>query len=108
MDSVREHLQVMLNTRHGCSMTAPDFGTTDFSDVTKGPHSVHRIKEDILRSIVKYEPRLTDVQVDFIPADDESLTLHFDITARVVTEDKSGSAVFHSTVETSGEVKVTR
>jgi type VI secretion system protein len=108
MDSVREHLQVMLNTRHGCSMTVPDFGTTDFSDVTKGPHSVHRIREDILRSIVKYEPRLTEVEVDFVPPEEDDLTLHFDIKARVVTKDQSGSAVFHSVVETSGEVKVTR
>jgi len=108
INSVREHLQVMLNTRHGCSMTVPDFGTTDFSDVTKGPHSVHRIREDILRSIVKYEPRLTEVQVDFVPSEDETLTLHFDITGRVVTGDRSGSALFHSIVETSGEVKVTR
>ena len=98
----------MLNTRQGNSITVPDFGTTDFSDVTRGYSSVNKVQEEIRRSIEKYEPRLRNVQVHFTPVENEPLTMHFDISASVVLDDDEKSTMFRSVIGSNGEVKVSR
>lgn len=108
IDSVCRHLHVMLNTRQGNSITVPDFGTTDFSDVTRGYASVNKVQEEIRRSIEKYEPRLRNVQVYFTPVENEPLTMHFDISASVVLDDDEKSTMFRSVIGSNGEVKVSR
>ena len=108
VDSIRQHLLIMLNTRHGGSFTVPDFGTSDFSDVSRGYESVQKMQDDIRSSIEKYEPRLTDIDVRFVPDEDKPFTMHFDIVAKVVTDHGVTPTVFHSIVETSGEVKLSR
>ncbi len=109
LDSIRRHLLVMLNTRQGNSITVPDFGTTDFSDVTRGYTSVSKVQEEIRRSVEKYEPRLKNVQVNFTPVDNEPLTMHFDISASVVLgDDDEKTTMFRSIIGSNGEVKVSR
>ena len=105
-DSVREHLQLMLNTRHGSSITVPDYGTRDFADVGTGKDAFAELRQDVLQSIIQYEPRLTDVEVQFHPVENDPFNLHFDIVAKLVSEDGSCSAVFHSRVAATGEVRI--
>lgn len=99
---------MMLNTRQGNSQTVPDYGTADFSDVTRGYQSVSKLQDDIRRTIEKYEPRLRNVQVNFTPMDEDPFAMHFDIAATVVIDDTEIPAVFRSTVGSNGEVKVIR
>ena len=99
---------MMLNTRQGCSITVPDYGTTDFSDVTRGYASVSKLQEEIRRSIEKYEPRLRNVQVNFTPMENEPLTMHFDISARVMLDDEEKSTMFRSVIGSNGEVRISR
>lgn len=108
IDSVCRHLKMMLNTRQGCSITVPDYGTTDFSDVTRGYASVSKLQEEIRRSIEKYEPRLRNVQVNFTPMENEPLTMHFDISARVMLDDEEKSTMFRSVIGSNGEVRISR
>jgi type VI secretion system protein len=105
-NSVREHLELILNTRHGSSLTVPDFGTREFSDTSTGTAAFDEIKKDVVLSISRYEPRLTEVEVLYSPDADDPLTLHFDIIAKLVTPDGAEGAVFHSRIMTSGEVSV--
>jgi type VI secretion system protein len=104
--SVRHHLQVMLNSRHGASHTAPDYGTSDFSDFFAGYDSIDILRREIQRSIEKYEPRLADVHVTFAPREDDPYRIYFEIVASVVSEDDEAPAVFRTVLEGSGEVKV--
>ena len=87
--SISEHLQMLLNTREGLSVTNPDFGLPDLTDIVHMlPDGVHALQNAIRDVILKYEPRLSKVKVRFVPSDD-AFVLYFDITARRNDADKT-------------------
>jgi type VI secretion system protein len=80
--SISEHLQILLNTREGLSVTNPDYGLPDLTDIVHMlPDGVHAIQNAIRDVILKYEPRLSKVKVRFAPSDD-AFVLYFDVSAR--------------------------
>jgi type VI secretion system protein len=105
VESVMEHIRVLLNTCIGDSLTVPDFGLTDFSDIVHElPKGVHKIQQSIRDLIMKYEPRLKNVSVRYIP-DSEPLVLRFEVVARV--NDESRSVVrLRTQMESGGSFKV--
>ena len=105
VESVMEHLRVLLNTCVGDAPTVPDFGLTDFSDIVHElPKGVHKIQQSIRDVILKFEPRLKNVSVRYIP-DQEPLTLRFEVVARV--NDDSRSVVrLRTRMESGGGFKV--
>jgi type VI secretion system protein len=105
-DAVRDHLQRMLNTRQGNSITVPDFGTPDFSGFFRGYDSIQYFREEVKRTIQKFEPRLTNVQIAVDPEGDEPFRMRFNLHAVLQDEDQQGPVVFSTVVECSGEVTV--
>jgi len=105
-DAIRDHLQRMLNTRQGNSITVPDFGTPDFSGFFRGYDSIQFFREEVTRTIQKYEPRLANVQVSVATGEDEPFRMCFDIHAMIFDEDQQSPVVFSTVVECSGAVKV--
>ena len=82
--SVLAHLQALLNTRRGESMTAPELGLADFADVVHGfPASAQVVVQGIRTMLMRYEPRLRSIRVVPMKTDDP-LTLSFEISARFV------------------------
>lgn len=106
MDAIRDHLQIMLNSRLGGSESAPRFGTTNFSDFYQGYESIQAFKEQIRQSIERYEPRLSDVQVFFNHDEKDPFQMFFDIMANIVSEDGEVSASFRTAMTGSGEMKI--
>lgn len=106
LDSIRSHLQLMLNTRQGNALTVPDFGTVDFSEVTKGYQTTHRFQDELRRCIEKFEPRLRHVRVAFQEVEDQPFTLHFDISADLFLDGEERPTAFRSVIDASGKVKV--
>ena len=87
--SISEHLQILLNTREGLSVTNPDYGLPDLTDIVHMlPDGVHAIQNAIRDVILKYEPRLSKVKVRFVPSDD-AFVLYFDVSARRNDADKT-------------------
>ncbi len=108
LDSIRSHLQLMLNTRQGNALTVPDFGTVDFSEVTKGYQTTYRFQEELRRCIEKYEPRLRNVQVGFKEVEDRPFILCFDIAATLIMDGEERPTSFSSIIDASGKVKVAK
>jgi type VI secretion system protein len=106
VDSIRNHLQAMLNTRHGTAEVAPDYGTSGFAELFRAQSSIDLVREEILHTIAVYEPRLTDVEIDFVTDEKEPFMVQFNIVASIVTDDEEAPAVFRMTIESSGTVKV--
>lgn len=80
--SIAEHLQTLLNSREGLSATNPDFGLPDLTDIVHMlPDGAHALQNAIRDVILKYEPRLSKVNVRFVPSDD-AFVLYFDISGR--------------------------
>ena len=87
--SISEHLQILLNTREGLSVTNPDYGLPDLTDIVHMlPDGVHALQNAIRDVILKYEPRLSKVKVRFVPSDD-AFVLYFDVSARRNDADKT-------------------
>ena len=64
LDSVREHLGWLLNTRRGDAPACPDYGLPDLSGVVAGlPSSERSFYTAIEKSILDNEPRLSWVRV---------------------------------------------
>ncbi len=72
MESVRNHLRVLLNARHGMSEALPDYGLPALVDLMAGTGDhVRTVLDAIQTAIEKYEPRLRRVRVTHeVDADD--------------------------------------
>jgi type VI secretion system protein len=83
------HLSDLLNSHQGHSSTVPGFGVLDFNDVVHNmPDAVRHLQQSIRATIVEHEPRLQNVNVRFVPAEDP-LTLQFEILARLASDKQS-------------------
>ncbi len=105
--SISEHLQILLNSREGLSVTNPDYGLPDLTDIVHMlPDGVHALQNAIRDAILKYETRLSKVKVRFVPSDD-AFVLYFDISARRNDADKSPFRV-RTALQHGNRFKVTR
>ena len=85
LQSVIEHLKKILGTRRGSVLIAPDYGTSEFSNLPGNFVSPETeiIQETIKNTIEKYEPRLRDVKVTFEGSPKADLNIHFSLTATI-------------------------
>jgi type VI secretion system protein len=105
-DSVLRHLQRLLNTKEGNVPIAEDYGVPDFTDFLHSyPDSVREMERTLRLVIQKYEPRLKAVRVSFVPQDESALSLSFQITARLSTEEKT-QVLFETRVDSEGKIEV--
>jgi len=64
LDSLRTHLERLLNSRQGTLVHQPGYGLPDLSDIYLNiPHSLERLAVEVKRCIDAYEPRLRQVRI---------------------------------------------
>lgn len=104
------HLSRMLNTRQGSSLTCPDYGLIEVSEMLHDfPDAIGIVQRAIKNSIQQYEPRLKNVQVRHVKNDSVlgSMVLEFEITGQVQYADGRRTGLrFSTSVDNSGNVKV--
>ncbi len=106
LESIVEHLRALLNTRAGESITAPDFGVNDFSDLVHNfPEAIQLLQRTIRATVLQYEPRLRNVVVQHVK-DDELLILKFQITAQLATRSGRGGVRFETQLRAGGQITV--
>jgi len=105
--SVLEHLMRILNTWQGNVPIAPDYGIPDFIDLLQTyPESVRDIERSMRLVIAKYEPRLSGVRVNFLPGDEDSLRLRFQIIAKVIQDQDKAPIYIQTEIDSDGKVNV--
>ncbi len=106
VQSIKEHLEMLLSTRRGSLPHLPDYGLPDTSHLSmKDRHAIARFGKDIEETVRKYEPRLMHVRVRPMGQDADSIAdfrLGFLLEARVVNEE----AKFHAFFSASGSAEV--
>jgi type VI secretion system protein len=108
IDSVREHLQRILNTRQGSVMIGEDYGLPDFAELLRDyPDSLRDFERSIRMTIQKYEPRLKVVRVKLLPNEEDLLTLRFQVSARLAAQEQRVPVLLESTVDQDGKVNIT-
>lgn len=106
IDSVLRHLRRILNTKQGNVLIAEDYGVPDFSDFLNAlPDSIRDIERNIRTAIQKYEPRLSGVRVNFIPQEEDPLSLRFQIMARLAMDAKTQVSI-ETIVDADGKVEI--
>ena len=105
--SVLIHLRNMLNSRHGHAPAQPDYGIPDLNEFMFAfPESKEPMRQAIQTSIEKYEPRLKNVRATWVPDEDDPLNIRFEITARLVTDDKDLPVSFTTNVGSATGIEV--
>jgi type VI secretion system protein len=106
VESIGAHLRVLLNTRRGDSVTAPDFGILDFTDlVHEFPSGIQQLAKSIRATVMQFEPRLKNVSVRHMP-DESPLTLRFEISAQLADGRSARPLRFATMVRPGGRVDV--
>ena len=110
MASVREHLAILLNARHGMSEADPDYGLPSLVDLNAeaGDH-LRMLQEAIQNTIEKYEPRLRRVRVTFTRKDEDIAALQtptFRIDAVLVSKTGEHRVWYETQIRGSGEFDV--
>src|SRR5438105_862425 len=106
--SIQRNLQRILNTQRGFSPTVPEYGFEQIVDAVFNRATVVKLETDLKRAIELYEPRLSAVQVRFLPGSETRLSLRFDVVATASLRGQAHGARFQTVVENSGELTVRR
>lgn len=109
MESVRRHLDRLLNARHGMSQAQGDYGLPAMVDLLAGSGDhIQVVSEAIRTAIEKYEPRLRRVRV-ICERDSESpraQTLGFRIEATLVGRTQEHRVWYETALRGDGAFEV--
>ncbi len=109
--SIINYLKKVLNTRQGSVPVADDFGMPDITnfqgdDITTAAKEIESIISQVIQ---KYEPRLQNVHVSFVPHEANMMSLRFKLEAEMIgSREKEGAipVVFETVVTSEGMVKL--
>jgi len=105
-ESILNHLKVLLNARQGGSPSAEAFGIPDFADIVHSfPVAIQTIQRSIKESILRFEPRLTQVNVRHVPSENP-LVLRYEITAQAIRGNSRVPLKMTTQVSAGGHVDV--
>jgi len=108
LGSIRANLDRILNSQRGFSPIAADYGLADLVESSFTSGSIGRVEDELRRTIERYEPRLTSVQVRFVNTTEVRLGLRFEVSAKALVGNRARPAKFTTTVEAGGELSVLR
>lgn len=84
VESVKSNLQQMLNVREGSVSALPDYGMPDFNDlVYEFPDAIYQLQVAIKQFLLRYEPRIDDVLVSYVPDNSQPLQLKYQVDVRL-------------------------
>lgn len=84
LNSIKQHLNEVLNSRPGACQSAINLGVIDLNDATATTVDFRKsIEQAIKECITNYEPRISAVEVQSLVNDGDPLLLSFHISAQV-------------------------
>ena len=106
IQSIKYHLELILNTRKGSTLIDADFGVPDFTNLVGGlsGESTSSIERAIEHMIKKYEPRFIQSSVELQPNEQGVLSMQFKISGVVKVNNKDTPIRLSANVNSSGKV----
>jgi type VI secretion system protein len=106
-DAILIHLRHMCTTHMSSSLAAPDFGLPDIGEsIHNFPGTISILAQCLTAVIRKYEPRLINVRVDHVPADEIELFIRYEISAQLANGDETPVS-FETRIDTARRVSIT-
>jgi type VI secretion system protein len=83
IESLRDDLEKLLNTRRGTVLVDPGFGLPDFTHLMNGyaVPDVEQIERELLQQVRRYETRLASVELDYQQPDRRTASMKFGLNA---------------------------
>lgn len=82
--SIKANIANILNARVGESLSAPELGLVDFNDAAMGSRDLAtRIRRSIYQCLDKYEPRISEIDIEIYPDPLSLLGIRFHLIAMV-------------------------
>ena len=108
IDSIINHIRRIFNTYRGNVPISEEYGVPDYTDfISKYPDSLREFERALKHTIVQFEPRLKMVRVDFIPQEDDSMIVKFQISAKLAGPDFTTTPVlFESHLDVGGKISI--
>lgn len=107
---VMEHIKQLLSTRQGSSLTAPDYGVPDVTELLhEMSEAIGVTQRAVKHSLQTYEPRLKNVQVRHVRNENSEgqPAMVFEITGHIVLGDGRKQALrIGTTVDEHGIVNL--
>ncbi|MCL9782502.1 type VI secretion system baseplate subunit TssE [Vibrio sp. S4M6] len=105
---ISRYLVKLLNTQQGSSQACLDFGMPDLNDYRygEGLQDVKAFEQVIVDTIKRYEPRVYDVDVRFIPQQSNPLGVVFHINTQVRVEREQVALAFETVLGADGRIRV--
>jgi type VI secretion system protein len=92
--AIVEHLARLLSTRQGGSLTAPDYGVPELSELSNNfPDAVAMAQRALKATLTIYEPRLKNVQVRGTKFDLTEMQFEFEVTGTIQHADGRRTAL---------------
>ncbi len=84
MESLRDDLEKLLNTRRGTVLVDHDYGLPDFTYLMNGyaAPDIDEIQRDLLYQIKQYETRLDSISLSFHQPDNRATSVMFGLDAK--------------------------
>jgi len=87
VDSIKRHLTDLLNSCPGHSPCVPELGLMDFNDATGAALDLKLgVRQAVQACIERFEPRITDVNVEVQDNGSQSPRLQFRVRARLASD----------------------
>lgn len=108
IQSIREHLQRILNTRQGSVPIDADFGVPDFTNLAGSfaTGETTQIIDSMTRMIARYEPRLKSPRIQVAEGTQEVLSLSFTLDGLVSIDDRDIPIHLATRVSSDGRVSL--
>lgn len=85
-ENIKDSVRIIIGTRKGERVMEPEFGCRiwDYSFETMNYTTLHAMKNEVESSLIRWEPRITDIQVDISDekAGEGLLLIHVGYTVR--------------------------
>ncbi len=102
--SIIENLRLLLSTRQGSVQHLPHFGMPDILQIYFDTGSIEEIRKEIINVILKYEPRIGNVQIQKSDFDQNNMRLSLKIAASI--KDVKDKQILLTEFSTTGWTKV--
>jgi len=105
--SILKYVQNILSTKQGSAIISYDFGipdVTNFHDKSYGEY-IQEMEDSLVQTILKYEPRLTNVKVIYDKKENKTTVMHFKIEAQLLNYENV-PVVFETVINPDGKVAI--
>jgi len=106
--SVLTHLNKILNTKQGNSLSSPDLGMPDYTNMPGNfdLETFGDLEKTITEVVEKYEPRLKNVKIQYMPDENTFLAMKFKIDGEINLERMDLSISLETVIDPEGKINI--